>query len=205
MLYLCGCAWILAGLLSTPNIFIFHLHVKGPVRSCTAIFTRYSSPTGRRIYLTFISLIVYFIPFFVLVFCYTLIFIKLLCREHDHRGWFTSQTPSSSYCCSRFCRPKTMQLSNIMHLKGDRSASSKSSSMKDNEILRKRVHTYAKARSKTFRMVSLKRTTLWVIEKGHGVLFRSLYWFYLWFCSVHHTIVWSCTSLTLVGSRQIWY
>ncbi len=161
VLYLCGCAWGLAGLLSTPNIFIFHLHVNGSVRYCTAVFSRQSSPTGRRIYLTFISLVVYFIPFFVLVFCYTLIFIKLLCREHDRRDWFTNQSTSissssSSYCCSWFCNKKIMKISNVMHHKTDR-ISSNCLSVNDNDVQRKRVNTYAKARSKTFRMVSFKK------------------------------------------------
>ncbi len=123
------------------------------------IFSHQPSSAGRRIYLTFISLVVYFIPFLVLVLCYTLIFIKLLCREHDQRDWSTnrssSSSPSSSYCCSWCCHKKMIRLSNIINYKIDRSSSSNCASINDNDILRKRVNTYAKARSKTFRMVSL--------------------------------------------------
>jgi hypothetical protein len=137
------------------------LNVNGSVRYCTAVFNYHSSPAARRIYLTFISLVVYFIPFLVLVFCYALIFIKLLCREHDQRDWSTNQSLSSSssalsYCCSWFGNKKMMRLSNIMHYTSDRS-SSNCSSFNDFDIQRKRVNTYAKARSKTFRMVNMKR------------------------------------------------
>jgi hypothetical protein len=138
-------------LLSTPNIFIFHLHVNGSLRYCTAVFNHQSSFTGRRIYLTFISLVVYFIPFLVLVLCYTFIFIKLLCREHDHGGWFKSQSSSSSCCYSWLCNKK---ISKEMHYKTDRSSSSNRSSFNDYDVLKKRVNTFAKARSKTFRMVN---------------------------------------------------
>jgi len=132
------------------------LDVNGSLRYCTAVFNRQSSPTGRRIYLTFISLVVYFIPFFVLVFCYTLIFIKLLCREHDHQGRFSNQSSStsSSYCCSWLCNKKMIRLSNAMNYKIDRSSSSNPSSSNDYDIQRKRATTYGKARSKTFRMVN---------------------------------------------------
>jgi hypothetical protein len=141
------------------------LHVNGSVRYCTAVFNHQSSLAGRRIYLTFISLVVYFIPFFVLVFCYTLIFIKLLFREHDQREWFTnrssslSSSSSSSYCCSWFFHKKMPRLSNITHYKSDRSSSNRSS-FNDCDILQKRVNTYAKARSKTFRMVRLKKNRI---------------------------------------------
>ncbi len=126
------------------------------------MFSPHPSAAGRRIYLTFISLVVYFIPFIVLVLCYALIFIKLLCREHDQRDWHpdrlsatsSSSSSSSCYCCARFCRKKMMRLSNIMNYKLDRSSSSNCSSINDNDLSRKRVNTYAKARSKTFRMVS---------------------------------------------------
>ena len=155
-MHICGSAWFLAGLLSTPNIFIFHLHVNGSSRYCTAVFNHQSSFIGRRFYLTFISFVVYFIPFLVLVLCYTFIFIKLLCREHDHGDWFKSQS-SSSYCYSWLCNKKVTKFSKEIHYKTDRSSSSNRSSFNDYDILRKRVNTYAKARSKTFRMVSFKK------------------------------------------------
>jgi hypothetical protein len=44
-----------------------------------------------------------------------------------------------------------------MHYKTDRSSASNRSSFNDYDILRKRVNTYAKARSKTFRMVSSEK------------------------------------------------
>jgi hypothetical protein len=130
------------------------LHVNGSLRYCTAVFNRQSSPTGRRIYLTFISLVVYFIPFLVLVLCYTFIFIKLLCREHDRQDWFINQS-SSSYCCSWLCHNKTTTLSKMMNYKTDTSSLSTRSSFNDCSIQQRRANTFAKARSKTFRMVSL--------------------------------------------------
>jgi len=134
------------------------LKVNGSVRYCTAVFNQHSSPAARRIYLTFISLVVYFIPFFVLVLCYALIFIKLLCREHDQGDWSTNPSSSSSisYCCPWFRNKEMTRLSNLMHYKSDRS-SSNCSSFNDFDLQRRRVNTYAKARSKTFRMVNIKR------------------------------------------------
>ncbi|CAF4419833.1 unnamed protein product, partial [Adineta steineri] len=133
VLYLCGGAWVLAGLLSTPNAFLFHLHVNGSVRYCTAVFNHQSTPTLRRIYLTFISLVVYFMPFLVLVFCYALIFVKLLCREHDQQEWSTNkQSPSS--CCSSSWKTKMITFTNIMNSKTDRNSSSSRSSFSDHTI-----------------------------------------------------------------------
>ncbi|CAF1023501.1 unnamed protein product [Adineta steineri] len=152
VLYLCGGAWVLAGLLSTPNAFLFHLHVNGSVRYCTAVFNHQSTPTLRRIYLTFISLVVYFMPFLVLVFCYALIFVKLLCREHDQQEWTTNKQ-SSSNCCSSSWKKKMITFTNIMNYKTDRNSSSSRSSFSDYTIRLKRINTYAKARSKTFRMI----------------------------------------------------
>ncbi|CAF0972578.1 unnamed protein product [Adineta steineri] len=152
VLYLCGGAWVLAGLLSTPNAFLFHLHVNGSVRYCTAVFNHQSTPTLRRIYLTFISLVVYFMPFLVLVFCYALIFVKLLCREHDQQDWSTNkQSPSN--CCSSSWKTKMIRFTKIMNYKSDRNSSSSRSSFSDYTIRLKRINTYAKARSKTFRMI----------------------------------------------------
>ncbi|CAF1035688.1 unnamed protein product [Adineta steineri] len=152
VLYLCGGAWVLAGLLSTPNAFLFHLHVNGSVRYCTAVFNHQSTPTLRRIYLTFISLVVYFMPFLVLVFCYALIFVKLLCREHDQQEWSTNKQ-SSSNCCSSSWKKKMITFTNIMNYKTVRNSSSSRSSFSDYTIRLKRINTYAKARSKTFRMI----------------------------------------------------
>ncbi|UJR21582.1 hypothetical protein I4U23_024664 [Adineta vaga] len=146
VLYLCGGAWALAGLLSTPNVFIFRLHVNGSARFCTAGFHQQSTRTGHRIYLTFISFVVYFLPFLVLVLCYTLIFIKLLCREHDQQNGFSNQ--SSSNCCSWICRKKISTFTKIIMYKTEMN-----SSFNDHQLRQQRVNTYAKARSKTFRMI----------------------------------------------------
>ncbi|CAF0972946.1 unnamed protein product [Rotaria sp. Silwood1] len=155
VLYLCGSAWSLAGLLSTPNIFIFHLHVNDTLRYCTAVFNHQSSPTGRRIYLTFISLVVYFIPFLVLVLSYALIFIKLLCREHDQRDWFINSSSSSSTyrCCSKLFNNKKITFPKKLNYKTYMNSLSNYSLSNDLHIQQKRVNTYAKARSKTFRMI----------------------------------------------------
>jgi hypothetical protein len=146
----------LAALLSTPNIFIFHLRINGPFRHCTAIFNQQSTPTGRRIYLTFISLVVYFIPFLVLVLCYTLIFIKLLCREHSQPDRFLSS--SSSSCCTWLRQKKLTAFSKLLQYPQDARTSSNASSLNDSDIGRKRATTYAKARSKTFRMVNIDQS-----------------------------------------------
>lgn len=151
VLYLCGSAWFLAGLLSTPNIFIFHLRINGSARYCTAVFNQQSTRTGRRIYLTFISLIVYFIPFLVLVLCYILIFIKLLWREHYQDKRFNKQPVP---CCSwLFDTQMSHEPKMMLELTNERSASTRSSFSEFN-ARRKRANTYAKARTKTFRMVN---------------------------------------------------
>jgi hypothetical protein len=151
VLYLCGGAWFLAGLLSTPNIFIFHLRTDGSGSYCTAVFTQQSTRTGRRIYLTFISLVVYFIPFIVLVLCYILIFIKLLWREHDQHNHYIRQ---SSSCFSRLLDKKMgSELRRMSDHVNGRFASNRSS-FSEFDARRKRATTYAKARTKTFRMVN---------------------------------------------------
>ena len=83
-------------------------------------------------------------PFLVLVLCYTFIFIKLLYREHDQQDWFTNQS-SSSNCCSWLYQKTFTKLMN--------DKTNINSSFNDQIIQQKRVNTYAKARSKTFRMV----------------------------------------------------
>lgn len=119
------------------------------------MFNRQSSPTGRRIYLTFISLVVYFIPFVVIVLCYTFIFIKLLCREHHQGDWFIDRSSSSSsYRCSSLSKKEMTTFPKILHYKTDRCSSSNCSSINDCDTQRKRLNPYARARSKTFRMVS---------------------------------------------------
>jgi hypothetical protein len=115
-------------------MFIFHLRVNGSIRFCTAIFNHQSTRTGRRVYLTFISLVVYFIPFIVLVLCYTLIFIELL--PHGHQ------------------RDEHSSLNNC-------------------DITQKRAHTYAKARSKTFRMVRTMPERNHTIDELYFIVYLS--------------------------------
>jgi hypothetical protein len=151
---------MLSGLLSTPNIFIFHLHINGSARYCTAVFNHQSTLTARRIYLTFISLVVYFIPFLVLVLCYILIFVKLLWREHDQEQNYTRSRPSSSSssssssCCSCLLTIQIMTGSKTTFEHGHLRSSSNRSSFSDFDARRKRANTYAKARTKTFRLVN---------------------------------------------------
>jgi hypothetical protein len=80
-------------------------------------------------------------PFLVLVLCYTFIFIKLLFREHDQRDWFINRST----------------LTKIIHFKTERKSLSNHSLFSDYDVRQKRASTYAKARSKTFRMVSLEK------------------------------------------------
>ncbi|CAF2084233.1 unnamed protein product [Rotaria magnacalcarata] len=156
VLYLCGSAWTLAGLLSTPNFFIFHLQVNDTIRYCTAIFNQQSSRTGRRVYLTFISLVVYFIPFLVLVFSYTLIFINLLFHEHDQRDSFLRRSSPASTssaffsCWSKLCNNKGSAVGFLKPKNHQRTRNSLSNHL---YIEQKVVDRYAKARSKTFRMI----------------------------------------------------
>ncbi|CAF3647391.1 unnamed protein product [Adineta steineri] len=150
VLYLCGGAWFLAALLSTPNIFIFHLRIDGSARYCTAVFNQQTTRTGRRIYLTFISLVVYFIPFLVLVLCYTFIFIKLLWRERDQQSSFLAQ---SSLCCSCLFDIKMGNATKIILDETRTRSASNRSSFTEFDARRKRANTYAKARTKTFRMI----------------------------------------------------
>ncbi|CAF1436479.1 unnamed protein product [Rotaria magnacalcarata] len=150
VLHLCGSAWILAGLLSTPNIFIFHLHINGTARHCAALFNHQTTLTGRRIYLTFISLVVYFIPFIVLVLCYILIFIKLLWRERDQNNHgFKHDSP----CCSWLLDAHMGGVSKMTLEPASARSASNRSSFSEYDARRKRANTYAKARTKTFRMI----------------------------------------------------
>ncbi|CAF1312930.1 unnamed protein product [Rotaria sordida] len=150
VLHLCGSAWILAGILSTPNIFIFHLRIDDSARYCTAVFNQQSTRTGRRIYLTFISLVVYFIPFIVLVVCYILIFIKLLWREHDQDNRNIKRILP---CCSWLLDAKITHASKMMSEHMNPRSASNRSSFSEFDARRKRANTFAKARTKTFRMI----------------------------------------------------
>jgi len=95
-------------------------------------------------------------PFLVLVLCYTFIFIKLLCREHDQRDWFINQSTSSN-CYSWLCEKKPTTLTKIINFKTQKKSLSNHSLFNDFDLRQKRASTYAKARSKTFRMVSLEK------------------------------------------------
>lgn len=152
VLYLCGTAWCLAAILSTPNIFIFKLHSNKTARYCSARYSNQPTLLGRRIYLTFISLVVYFIPFLVLVLCYMLIFVKLLCHEHDYQPDRVTISSSTSLY-SRFFPKPVRSLSQIFTYSRDTRQWSTCSALNELDIGRKRASTYAKARSKTFRMV----------------------------------------------------
>lgn len=92
---------------------------------------------------------VYFLPFLVLVLCYTLIFIKLLCREHEQQHGFSSRSSSSS-CCAWLCKEKIVHWTPSMKQKAEAK-----SSFSEHYLQQKRVNTFARARSKTFRMVRL--------------------------------------------------
>ncbi|CAF3012787.1 unnamed protein product [Rotaria socialis] len=156
VLYLCGSAWTLAGLLSTPNIFIFHLQVNDTVRHCTAIFNQQSSRTGRRVYLTFISLVVYFIPFLVVVFSYSLIFIKLLFHELDQRDSLISlSSPASASSAFLSCWSKLFNRNDsaVGFLNPNNHLRPRNLSSNHLYIEQKVVDRYTKARSKTFRMI----------------------------------------------------
>ena len=117
-----------------------------------AVFNQQPTLTGRRIYLTFISLVAYFIPFLLLVLCYACIFIKLLWREHDQKRVMRAHPArdfSSLLCPTLASVPMAM-----FEQKDQRRRSAPTRlSFSEYDARRKRANAYAKARTKTFRMV----------------------------------------------------
>ena len=75
-------AWALSGLISIPMLIVFHVNiVEAPgifqnKTVCENTF-RYRAHEERQAFLTFISIVVFYIPFFILIFCYVRIFLKI--------------------------------------------------------------------------------------------------------------------------------
>ena len=77
-----GIGWIASSICSLPQLYIFHQNYvtadgqfKGKVL-CESIF-RSSSRLARQVYLTYIGIVVFYIPFACMVYCYTAIFLKI--------------------------------------------------------------------------------------------------------------------------------
>ncbi|CAF0910236.1 unnamed protein product [Didymodactylos carnosus] len=81
VMYLCSAAWFTAFLLSLPNSVIFSVRMEQGHPKCMALFQFENNLLARRIYLTFISIVVYFLPSLTILLCYGLIFLKLWQQE----------------------------------------------------------------------------------------------------------------------------
>ena len=78
-----GVGWLLAVVCSLPMFGVFHLNeVKGKTM-CENIF-RDKPESHRQAWITYICLVVFFIPFVILVFCYTRIFLKIAQKAQEN-------------------------------------------------------------------------------------------------------------------------
>ena len=71
-----GCAWSIAGFASLPMFYVFRLVDYGDSSKCENIF-RTKPKSHRQAFLTYVAIIVFLIPIFILIFCYTRIFLKI--------------------------------------------------------------------------------------------------------------------------------
>ena len=78
-----GIGWFMAALCSLPMFGVFHLHVTDGVTMCENIF-RERPLSHRQAWMTFICLVVFFIPLIILVFCYTRIFMKIAQKAREN-------------------------------------------------------------------------------------------------------------------------
>ncbi|KAL3867328.1 hypothetical protein ACJMK2_044539, partial [Sinanodonta woodiana] len=78
-----GAGWCCAALLSIPMFFLFHTNInKKGVTVCENVF-RDLSLSYRQAFLTFIAIVVFFIPLVILVICYTRIFVKIARKANE--------------------------------------------------------------------------------------------------------------------------
>ncbi|XP_077989041.1 mesotocin receptor-like [Glandiceps talaboti] len=68
-------AWVIAGLLSLPQIFVWHTATNpdGSMGCHTSLKNNWQKP----VYLTYVSLVMFFIPFIIITICYLKIVIRL--------------------------------------------------------------------------------------------------------------------------------
>lgn len=90
-----GIGWLIAALCSLPMFGVFRLNTESGVTKCENIF-RYKPIWHRQIWITYICFSVFFIPLFVLIFCYTRIFMKVAQKANENTNKktlrFKSQT-----------------------------------------------------------------------------------------------------------------
>ncbi|XP_013389346.1 cephalotocin receptor 2 [Lingula anatina] len=76
--------WGAAALLSLPQLFLFHMRDDDGISRCENQF-RYKPKWHRQAYVTFVSLVVFFIPLLLLLFCYLSIFLKISRKANQQR------------------------------------------------------------------------------------------------------------------------
>ncbi|XP_063431093.1 arg8-vasotocin receptor-like [Mytilus trossulus] len=79
-----GCAWTVAVVASLPMFYVFRLVEHGDRSQCENIF-RTTPKSHRQAFLTYIGIIVFVIPFVILIFCYTRIFLKIARKARESR------------------------------------------------------------------------------------------------------------------------
>lgn len=78
-----GVGWAFAVVCSLPMFGVFQLNEINGRNLCENIF-RGKPMSHRQAWITYICLVVFFIPFFVLVICYTRIFMKIAQKAHEN-------------------------------------------------------------------------------------------------------------------------
>lgn len=79
-----ACAWIIAGCASLPMFYVFRLVDYGDYSKCENIF-RSKPKSHRQAFLTYVAILVFLIPFFILILCYTQIFLKIANKTSEGR------------------------------------------------------------------------------------------------------------------------
>lgn len=82
-----GSAWALAGLASVPQMIVFHTDMDNNTVLCESGFGRPGRPKWhRQAYITFITVVIFYIPTLLLIFCYTSVFITIAKKAREQRG-----------------------------------------------------------------------------------------------------------------------
>ena len=97
---LCACGWILGAVLSLPQLYVFHQNVPTEGRwknmtLCESIF-RDVPVTHRQAYLTYVALVVFYIPLVVILFCYLRIYLKIARKSEEGKSTGSGRKSSSS-------------------------------------------------------------------------------------------------------------
>jgi len=78
-----GFGWLIAAVFSLPMFGVFRLDTSSGITKCESIF-RYTPIWHRQLWITYICFSVFFIPLFVLVLCYTRIFMKVAQKANEN-------------------------------------------------------------------------------------------------------------------------